>query len=76
MKKAEVKIGATYAVKVSERLVPVTITGVSVYGGWYGRNERTGREVRIRGAQRLRFRVVREDGKWKEWYSDEESLTN
>ena len=54
MKRAEVKIDTTYLVKVSGKLVPVRITGASPHGGWLGRNEKTGREVRVRGAGRLR----------------------
>ena len=66
--KKDVEVGATYAVKVSERIVPVTITSVSVYGGWNGRNEKTGRDVRIRGAQKLRFRCARNpEGHWLRW---------
>ncbi|MCW5982704.1 MAG: hypothetical protein KIT09_31740 [Bryobacteraceae bacterium] len=45
---------ATYVVKVSGRLAPVKILRESPYGGWVGRNERTGREVRIRSAAKLR----------------------
>jgi hypothetical protein len=54
MKKADVKTGSTYAVKVSTHVVPVRITSESPHGGWVGVNTVTGREVRIRGAQRLR----------------------
>ncbi len=54
MKKADVIIGKTYIAKVSGKLVPVKIVAISPYGGWIGRNERTGRVVRIRGAARLR----------------------
>ena len=54
MNKADVTIGKTYLVKVSGSQVPVKITSESPYGGWLGRNEKTGREIRIRGAGRLR----------------------
>ena len=54
MKKADVKIGETYVVKVSGALVPVRILGPCSYGGWTGKSERTGREVRVRSAGRLR----------------------
>jgi hypothetical protein len=60
MKKAAVEVGLTYVVKVSGRLAPVKIESVSEYGGWVGRNTRTGREIRIRSAQKLR-RVVTPD---------------
>jgi len=54
MKKAEVRIGETYLVKVSGKLARVRVTGESPYGGWVGENLATRREVRIRSAQRLR----------------------
>jgi hypothetical protein len=54
MKKNEVKIGATYAAKVSGKLAPVRITGTSGHGGWDAVNLTTKKVVRIKGAQRLR----------------------
>ena len=54
MKKTDVKVGETYVVKVSGVLAPVRILGPCSYGGWMGKNEHTGREVRIRSAARLR----------------------
>jgi hypothetical protein len=57
MKKAEIRIGAIYSVKVSGKLVPVRIVAESPQGGWIGRNEVTGRDVRIRTARRLRRAV-------------------
>ena len=62
MRKAEVVIGAVYAVKVSGGIAPVKIVGESRYGGWDGINRRTGRAVRIRGAARLRWRCDQEGG--------------
>lgn len=59
MRKAEVKIGATYAAKVSNAIVPVRIVRVSPYGGWEAVNERTGRAVRIKSAARLRCTLER-----------------
>ncbi|MCW5982442.1 MAG: hypothetical protein KIT09_30425 [Bryobacteraceae bacterium] len=53
MKKAGVQINATYAVRIAGRLAPVTILRRSPDGGWVGRNERTGREVRVRSATKL-----------------------
>ncbi len=47
-------VGHTYIVKVSGHLVPVKLTAISPYGGWVGRSEKTGREVRIRSAAKLR----------------------
>ena len=58
MKKADVQIGAVYTAKVSGRLTHVRITGTCDYGGWVGINVATGREIRIRGAQRLRREVT------------------
>jgi len=49
-----VKVGSTYLVKVSVKVVPVRITGESRYGGWDAVNERTRKTVRIKSAQRLR----------------------
>ncbi len=57
MKKKEIEVGGTYAAKVSDRVVPVRILRESPYGGWDARNEITGRSVRVRSAQRLRFPV-------------------
>lgn len=57
MKKAEVEIGSLYTVKVSGKIGIVRITRESLYGGWYGRNVATGREVRIKTAARLRGRA-------------------
>jgi hypothetical protein len=54
MKKQDVQIGSTYIAKVSRVLAKVRINRESPYGGWYGTNLATGREVRIRGAARLR----------------------
>ena len=54
MKKEDVKIGDAYVVKVSGRLVEVTIMSESQFGGWNGMSLATGRHVRIRTAARLR----------------------
>lgn len=54
MRKADVKLGETYTVKVSGSLVPVKLESVSTFGGWNGRNLNTGRPVRVKSAQRLR----------------------
>jgi len=54
MKKHEVKVGSTYLAKVSDKVVPVRITGTSGHGGWEAVNEATGKKVRIKSAQRLR----------------------
>ena len=57
MKKAQVEIGKSYAAKVSGRITMVTIRSESIHGGWNGRNVETGRDVRIKSAQRLRYEV-------------------
>lgn len=57
MRKNEVFVGATYIVKVSGHLVPVKLESVSSYSGWNGRNQVTGREIRIRTAAKLRRMV-------------------
>jgi HB1, ASXL, restriction endonuclease HTH domain len=54
MKKDEVKVGGTYAVKVSDKVVPVRIEAESPHGGWVGTNQETGKQVRIKSVQRLR----------------------
>jgi hypothetical protein len=59
MKKRDVVLGQVYAVKVSGRIAE------SRHGGWIGRNEQTGREIRIRSAAKLRARLEKIDGKWR-----------
>ena len=54
MKKAYVKIGSVYGAKVSGKVVPVRIDAESTHGGWTGTNQATGKQVRIKSAQRLR----------------------
>lgn len=44
-----------FEAKVSGRRVVVRIIGLSLYGGWNAINESTGREVRIKSAQRLSY---------------------
>ena len=66
MKKKDVAIGGTYIAKVSGKLAKVRITGESRFGGWEAVNMETRREVRIRGAARLRRRVDAP----KEWNPD------
>lgn len=58
MKQKDVVVGATYIVKVSGRLVSVRLDRNCEYGGWYGTNTMTGREIRIRTAAKLRRPVV------------------
>ena len=58
MRKAGVIIGKTYVVKVSGKLSPVRVTRTCEFGGWYGTNVRTEREIRIRSAAKLRKEYV------------------
>ena len=55
MKKTDVKIGHTYAARVSGKLAWVLITRESPVGGWDAINHQTGRIVHIKSAQRLRY---------------------
>lgn len=58
MKKADVKVGKTYIVKVSGKLSRVKLTNeVKRAGGWMGINLDTGREVRIKTGGRLRREI-------------------
>jgi hypothetical protein len=47
-------VGSSYLAKVSDKVVPVRITGTSGHGGWDAVNEATGKKVHIKSAQRLR----------------------
>lgn len=60
MKKKDIEIGAFYACKVSGSIVPVRITSESPHGGWLAVSEKTGREIRIRSAAKLRWKVSAE----------------
>lgn len=57
MKKRDIEIGGTYAVKVGRTVLFVKIIGTARYGGWFGFNIRNGRYVRIRSPQQLRHRI-------------------
>ena len=57
MKKADVKVGGTYAAKVSGKVVPVRIDAENPRGGWDATNTATGKKVRIKSARRLRGAV-------------------
>jgi hypothetical protein len=54
MKKHEVKVGAKYLAKVSDKVVVVRIEAENPHGGWDATNEATGKRIRIKSAQRLR----------------------
>lgn len=64
MLKKDVVVGQTYLVRISGVLTYVRLDRVCSYGGWIGVNTRTGREVRIKSAQKLRRekRVEPSDG--------------
>ena len=57
MRKSEVSLGKVYIVKVSGTLQKVRLDRLSPYGGWYGTNLRTHREIRIYTAGKLRKEV-------------------
>ena len=57
MKKDEVKVGGTYAAKVSGKVVQVRIDAENPHGGWDATNLATKKKVRIKSAQRLRGAV-------------------
>ncbi len=54
MKQDQIKIGATYMAKVTDRVVPVRIDAENRHGGWDATNLVTNKQVRIKSAQRLR----------------------
>ena len=55
MRKSDVCLGHTYLVKVGGHFVPVRLDLLSAAGsGWHGTNLKTGREIRIVSAGRLR----------------------
>ena len=58
MKKSDVKLHATYLVKVAGNLVPVKIDREHDRGGWEGTSQKSGKAIRIKSAQRLRKRLA------------------
>jgi len=58
MKKDEIEVGQAYTAKVSGNLTTVVIEAVSPHGGWEAINTRTGKQVRIKSAQRLRRKTT------------------
>jgi hypothetical protein len=58
MKKDEIEVGQAYTAKVSGNLTTVVIEVVSPHGGWDAINTRTGKQVRIKSAQRLRRKTT------------------
>ena len=57
MKKNEIKVGGRYMSKVSDKLTVVRIDRENPHGGWDATNEKTGKPVRIKSAQRLRSAI-------------------
>ncbi len=62
MRKDDVRVGATYTAKISDKVVPVRITQEKWTGdkhtGWIGLNTLTNRPVRIKSAAKLRAEVT------------------
>jgi len=54
MKRNEITIGGVYRAKVSDKLTDVRIDQENPAGGWNATNLATGKNIRIKGAQRLR----------------------
>lgn len=54
MKQSDVHIGHHYIAKVTNKLVTVEILAENPHGGWDAKNLATGKNVRIKSAQRLR----------------------
>lgn len=54
MKKSDVKIGGRYEAKVSGQIVPIIIRSEHQRKGWNAINQKTGRFIHIKSAQRLR----------------------
>jgi hypothetical protein len=61
MLKKDIKVGASYAAKVSGTVQVVKITAEHPAKGWVGVNVRTGRTIRILSAARLRRQVTAVD---------------
>jgi len=57
MRKRDVKVGGRYVAKVAGALTVVKINS-EAGSGWLATNERTGRSIRIKSAQRLRSEVA------------------
>lgn len=64
MKKEAVRVGSTYNVKISDKVVPVRLTEErwtgDMHTGWIGLNTVTNRPVRIKSAAKLRGEAVAE----------------
>ncbi len=58
MKKDEIEVGQAYTAKVSGNLTTVVIEAENPHGGWDAINTRTGKQVHIKSAQRLRRKTT------------------
>jgi hypothetical protein len=58
MKAKDVKLDELYVAKVSGELTAVYLKEENPRGGWYGINQKTGREIEIKTAGRLRRRYT------------------
>lgn len=54
MKKSDVRIGATYRAKVSDKLTTIRIDAIHPSGGWGATNLTTGKPIHVKSVQRLR----------------------
>ncbi len=55
MKRHQIEIGAVYRARISGKLTDVRIDRRHTYGGWAATDLATGRNVRIKTAQKLRY---------------------
>ncbi len=62
VKKQQIVVGQTYLCKVGRQVTEVRVTGESRFGGWDAVNVKTGRNVRIKSAQRLRAAARQDEG--------------
>jgi len=58
MKKDEIEVGQAYTAKLSGNLTTVVVEAASPHGGWDAINTRTGKQVRVKSAQRLRRKTT------------------
>ena len=57
MYKADIAVGGIYWAKIGGKLTKVRIDCPCPYGGWFGTNLGTNREVRIKSAAKLHYPV-------------------
>ena len=71
--KADVVVGETYRIRHTSGFTDIKITHVCQYGGWYATNLKTGREIRIKSAAKLRRVVTAEELQRREERAVEQS---